>query len=473
MSAGSTTLLRRHYRPFAAVILLLAAFNGLFNLNREYVAEWDESLYATSAWEMLRSRQWVATTFDGNVDYYNTKPPLFVWSLAAAFWLFGPGLWSLRLPSVICAWTTVALLQWWARRRIGEAPALFASVVLATLFSFWSIHSGRSAATDAPFTLVVLLTVIALDLASQRGRRIVWLGPLLAAAFMLRGMALLLPGALIALVVARQRPRPPASALAGAAAFSLIPIATWAIARYRFDGYRFLFPLVTYDFVTRASTSIEGHDTSVFFYLDILQKYHYEWLLASVGSLWLMRPWQQRETAPMDSGLRALLLTWGAVTLLVPTLMQTRLAWYLNPFYPLFALAVGMLFTRSLANWHAVSVRSRWGWVAICVLALGLAEGKLLYTSLARRSLSRSNQALLFAERGRFQGRRVFVLENPRSARFVGEAITGADVRSVASVQDFARSARVGDFVIARGRCPEPALASVNTTATFSVCQMR
>ena len=34
------------------------------------------------------------------------------------------------------------------------------------------------------------------------------------------------------------------------------------------------------------------------------------------------------------------------MTVLIPTLMQTKLAWYLNPFYPLFALLVGRTFAQ-------------------------------------------------------------------------------------------------------------------------------
>lgn len=473
MSIGPLPLIHRHYRLLATVTLLLAAFNAVFNLHREYVAEWDESLYATSAWEMLQTHQWVATTFNGRLDYYNTKPPLFVWMIAATFRIFGPALWSLRLPSALSAWATVAILQWWTRRRLGEGPALFASLVLTTMFAFWSVHSGRSAATDAPYTLVVLLTAIASDNASRRGKRALWLGPLFAAAFMLRGMAVLLPVAL-AMLVLRQRPRPHLRLVAATLGLCTVPVALWIGARYRIDGYRFLAPLVTYDFFSRASMALEGHDTNVLFYLDVLQKYHYEWLIAAAGSLWLMQPWLRAVPAQaLDPRLRTTLVAWCAVTLLVPTVMRTRVAWYLNPFYPWLALAVGLLFDRCLARWCDVPTRSRWAWVAVCVVAFGVAEGKLIYTTLARRSLPRSNQDLLFSERTLLRDQQVFVLENHRSARFVGRAITKADVRRAMSVGAFVSSSQPDDFLIVRGQCTDPGLTPVRATSTFSLCQRR
>ena len=57
-------------------MLAIAAFNLFFRLDREIVTEWDESLYAIRAAETVTHGDWLATTLDGELDYYNTKPPL-------------------------------------------------------------------------------------------------------------------------------------------------------------------------------------------------------------------------------------------------------------------------------------------------------------------------------------------------------------------------------------------------------------
>src|SRR6185436_20648020 len=81
--------LDRYYSYLAFAVLALAAFNLFFRLTQETVAEWDESLYGVSAWEMTQTGSVVATTFDGHLDYYNTKPPLNVWFIALAFKTLG------------------------------------------------------------------------------------------------------------------------------------------------------------------------------------------------------------------------------------------------------------------------------------------------------------------------------------------------------------------------------------------------
>src|SRR5688572_33177545 len=53
----------RRYSLLASAVLLLAAFNLTYRLGLESVEEWDESLYATTAWEMLQSGDLIGTTF--------------------------------------------------------------------------------------------------------------------------------------------------------------------------------------------------------------------------------------------------------------------------------------------------------------------------------------------------------------------------------------------------------------------------
>lgn len=98
----------RRYGLCAAAVLLLAAWNLGYRLDRDIVQTWDESLYGTTAAEMMARGDWVVTTFLGEVDYYNAKPPLNVWLIALSFTAFGINLVSLRLASALSAWLTIA-----------------------------------------------------------------------------------------------------------------------------------------------------------------------------------------------------------------------------------------------------------------------------------------------------------------------------------------------------------------------------
>jgi 4-amino-4-deoxy-L-arabinose transferase len=343
----------RWFRRWAVTILILAAFNVFFRLDREIVTDWDESLYAISAAETAKRDHWLATTFGGRLDYYNTKPPLNVWLIALSYRAFGINLFSLRLASALAAWTTVLVLVVWGRRAFGAPTALFAGLVLSCAHGFLYVHSGRSANTDAIFTLMVLLTVVILWVGRDRPWFLAWLGAVFAAVFLLRGMGVLMPLTLAVAAFAlshtgvRERGRP----LAAALALFLAPVAAWAVARWRFDQWEFLGRLFFYDFFARTVRPLESHTGSLLYYPNNLQKDHYEWLLAAVAVLWLLPMTRQRLRCLVDDirgdrDRRAILMAWLGATVAIPTLMQTKLAWYLNPFYPLFALVIGRIFAQ-------------------------------------------------------------------------------------------------------------------------------
>lgn len=459
-------MLKRHYGLLAAATLALAAFNLTFRLGHEFVTEWDESLYAISAWEALRNHAWIGTTFLGQLDYYNTKPPLMLWLIAASFKLFGVSLWSLRLASVVCAWLTVFVMQRWTKRVFGPAVAIATTVVLSTTFGFIYIHSGRFAVTDAPFTLVVALTALVAYDTADRPVRQIWLGPLFAAAFMLRGMGVVMPAAIVGLVVLLERRRWQWNwrAIAAAVLLFVVPVGAWAWARYRVDQWSFLGPLFMYDFVARTVETIEEHPGGPFFYLNILQKSHYDWLIAGVAALWTCPVrWREVVRHPTATHLRVVLLAWIAVTLLMPTLMQTKLPWYLNTFYPVFALGVGALIARpfvptpSKRDWRRVAA------IALIVIAFGVAEGKLIWYSYQNRDLRRSEQALLIEYRDRLRGHRVFDETGTRASHFVAEAVVGADPVSVTRPEFVAKSGS-GDFLLTAERCDLPGVQLVRAT---------
>jgi 4-amino-4-deoxy-L-arabinose transferase-like glycosyltransferase len=444
----------RHYFALLAVVLGLAALNLAFRLEREVVTEWDEALYAISAAETLRTGHWVAVTFRGTLDYYNTKPPLNVWLIALAFRVFGVNLVSLRLFSAMCAWSTVAVVALWARRCFGAAVSLLAGLVLSTSFGFVYVHAGRSANTDALYTLLVSLTVLVLWAADHRQWRLVWLGPLLASAFLLRGMAVLM---MLALVGANEfrigrrgrewRPR------AIALVLFLIPTLTWIFARWQLDRWQFLERLFNYDFLARSLTVIEGHPGGPLYYARILVKHQYEWIAAAAIALLLFPPAWSRIVGALSSWREHRLATtmiggWAIVTVGIPTLMLTKLPWYLNPFYPVFAILIASALAHGL--FQTTSER-RGGWRRLALgcavlIAFGIAEGKLQWYSTRYRPVGRTVQGLVISQRHRLKGGRVYRDHWDHAEYFVTRDVAAADPQVAADVAKFLSVSRPRDY---------------------------
>jgi 4-amino-4-deoxy-L-arabinose transferase-like glycosyltransferase len=416
-------------RWLAGAVLAVAAFNLAFRIGNEMVQVWDESLFAITAAEMVSSGDPIGTTFLGALDYYNSKPPLHVWLVALSFKVLGPGVVSLRVPAMVAAWLTVAVLIWWAGRAFGRAMGVMAGLVLATSYGFLYVHSGRSGNSDSLFTLLVLLTVVTSWAARDRPWRRAWLGVLVGLVFMVKGMGILMPAVIVAGVElgSRWRGRERWLPLATAAAIAVLIAMPWAVARWQVDGWRFFDAMFVHDFVERASTVLEGHEGAPYYYLYFLQKHHYDWLLAGVVALaCLPDRWSLVRMPAAGPGrfTRVLLLSWFAATFVLPSVVVTKLGWYLNSFYPLFALGVGWAIVES---WRAAEAhpRRRALVAATVVVALGVAEGKLAWHSYRLLDLERSAQSLFLAHGPRLANQAVYATAWPHADRFVVRTVGG------------------------------------------------
>jgi 4-amino-4-deoxy-L-arabinose transferase-like glycosyltransferase len=444
----------RRFWVLAFAVLALAAFNLTYRVGNESLTEWDESLYATSAFEMIESGDWIVTTFNGATDYYNSKPPLNVWLIALSLKAFGPSLAAMRVPSIVAAWLTVLVLLWWSNRRFGPRVALFACMVLATCFGFLHVHSGRTDNPDALLALFFLLIAVTLDVSAERPWRRVWLGPLFAGVFLLKGMAILMPLLLVVIVEARrtferrQRWLP----MAAAAVLALVPTTAWAIPRWQADGWMFFERMFFQDFIALSTTVVENQKSSELFYLNILVKHHYDWIIAAIAVVILFPPtswsvvrrslafWRSPDDWVWVIGF------WSAIALLVPMAMRTNLAWYINPLYPMFALGVGWLLAYGFSG-HPAPAHHRALLIAMVVMAGTLAEAKLIWYSYNYRALERSAQGLLLAEAGRLRGTRVFGNWD-RAEAIVLKGIVHAESAAAVDVDQFMLHSAPGDYLV-------------------------
>ena len=471
---------RLSFPVLAAAVLCLAAFNLGFRLNVETVQQWDESLYAMTAWEMLQSGDWIGTTFLGNLDYYNSKPPLNFWLIALSFKCFGVNLIALRIPSLLAALGTVALILLWGRKHLGEATALFAGLVISTMYAFFYVHAGRSANTDAINTFLVVLVVVVLWGAQERPWRLAWLGPVLAAVFLLRGAAVAVPfliAAVYEMLTFGLRRRGRWAPTAVAVALYAIPVAAWTIARWHVDEWAFISRVFFYDFLQRSTVAIEEHPGSVFYYLNILHRHTYDWLIAAALAFALFRiPWARLRAAVAGTSESpspgSLLVVWAVIALLVPTLMETKLQWYLHTFYPVFAIGVGAIFAHGCGRaaaapegWRSWRARAL---VAVIVLVACVAQGRLIWYSYHHLDLSRSSQGVLLAERDRLNGQIVFRRRLDRAEIFVLHALVGATHRLAPDAEIFLRDSKPGDYLLTRRERSDPRLAVVRNRANSS-----
>jgi hypothetical protein len=206
------------------------------------------------------------------------------------------------------------------------------------------------------------------------------------------------------------------------------------------------------DFVALSTTVQDNQNTSELFYLNILIKHHYDWIIAAITVVILFPPtswavvrqslvfWRSRDDRVWVLGF------WSAIALLVPMAMRTNLAWYINPLYPMFALGVGWLLAYGFSG-RPAPAHHRTLLIAMVVMAAMLAEGKLIWYSYNYRALERSAQGLLLAEAQRLRGARVFG-QWDRADAIVLKGIVRAKTAAAVNVDEFLAHSSPGDYLV-------------------------
>lgn len=169
-------------------------------------------------------------------------------------------------------------------------------------------------------------------------------------------------------------------------------------------------------------------------------------------------PWRHlRDRIRTPDGM--LVVAWAAITFLVPTIMRTKLAWYLNPFYPVFALAIGWLIVRGFTKpgsdtRHAILA-------AVVGLSFGVAEAKLIWYSYHNRDVTNSAQGTLLDHQEQLKGRRIFRDRWDNAEIFVVDGVIGAEHRFARRLEDFRRESRPGDCLMTSRRVADADLLLV------------
>ena len=359
------------FRLCAAVVIALAAFNVFWRLSSTTIWSLDEARYGVAASEMLRAHHYLVPTYAGRPEYWNLKPPLGYWLIEASYYLLGPSVLALRLPSALSDLAVVLLTMLFCKRHVGRRAAILAGLLVATCFGFLSNHGARSGGLDAELALLMtagLMTVPRLH--GSAAMRLAW-GALLALGFLVKSFAILpfVLAAAIYRLTSSERPRGLVRAwLPATAAFAVI-VGGWALLRTLHDGTgEFVERMVSEDLFMRAAHNIDGAASLPWSYAAGLLDRFAPWPL-------FMLAWAGRPRSALSARHRAtvkLLLLWALLPLALFSLARTHHHWYLDPSYPAWAIlgALAVLKSFRLMPWRIA--------LSCSALALLVCEARLI-----------------------------------------------------------------------------------------------
>jgi 4-amino-4-deoxy-L-arabinose transferase-like glycosyltransferase len=153
-----------------AIALLLAAL-GVAALSYRVshpVLHTDEITYMSGVLESMIQH----TVFPvyGNGAFFVNKPPLSLWMMRLSFGVLGPSPFAARLPSVLAAAATAAVLYLFGAALFGEAAGILAALIFLFTPNPLVLHGIRSATPDSLEILLVTSAIVSLELWRRRRR---------------------------------------------------------------------------------------------------------------------------------------------------------------------------------------------------------------------------------------------------------------------------------------------------------------
>ncbi|MEA4998294.1 MAG: glycosyltransferase family 39 protein [Candidatus Limiplasma sp.] len=347
-------------RFVSAVLLLLIGFLLFSHLGDMFIVDYDEARHGVSAYEMLRSGDYVVSTYQGEPDLWNLKPPLSFWLISLGYRLLGYNALGLRFFSALAALAAALLLWHWTTHSVGHWAGVFVLLCIAANATVYGLHFARFGDADSQYQFFFTVAMLCL-LRSDADVR--WL---YGSAFAF-GFAFLEKGAhaftiaavcLLALLATGRFGLLGLKRLVLLVLAGLTPILPWAISRYLRDGFTFFRAMVTTDVVARsgAASDITGVGVGALaYYLQDMAANPVMLALLGISGLCalVLCVTQTRLTRPQRNAAITAAL-WLAVPLLLYTLANAKFRWYQYSYLYAAPVLTAVLLSRAsgVRGWH-------------------------------------------------------------------------------------------------------------------------
>lgn len=408
-----TRIARSNSKSRLLAISLVTAFVLFYNLGATSLADWDEALYAQISKEIVQGGDWLTLHYE--FKPWLEKPPLFMWTTALFFRLFGINEFWARAASALSGLGVVILTYLIGESIYGGLAGLIASVILLTSYQF--VSASRFGTTDIMLTAFTYLAVygyLRLKDGNSRWWYLVWFASALA--MMVKGVAGLVAPAAIAMTLWLDRSLPitvRSKHFWFGGLFAFIVVVPWHVAQYIMHGQAFVADYVTYSLLGTVAADLTrtnaGYFSRYFYYFGRLIEGFFPWYLLVPFATVLSTSGGAKRPSDMRILIAICILILG-----VYTILPTKLPQYLLPVYPALAILLSPLVQQIS---RVVAPRARF--LILCiVLSVAVVKYGLWLVRVSHRSESPMAHLARLAARSREDDRDSLILFSESRALF-------------------------------------------------------
>lgn len=153
-------MMNKHAQTLIFLIFTLVLSSSIisYNLGQAPLENWDEGFYGTTVKEMLDRNNYIVLYF--NDEVFLEKPPLQMWITVLFSFFLGLSELTIRLPSALSAVAVIGITVWYAHKKMGLLPSLFALVTLLLNDVFvWRSRTGNLDILTTLFFVLIFLAI--------------------------------------------------------------------------------------------------------------------------------------------------------------------------------------------------------------------------------------------------------------------------------------------------------------------------
>jgi len=344
----------------ALCILAILAFSTIFFVNLGSGPLWisDERIHSQWAFHMIKNGDYLTPWAFGEISFYISKPPLNMWLMSLSYQVFGINNFALRLCSAVFGVLSLIVVFYLGKKLYNSYVGFLSAIILGTFTTFFLF--ARHAMTDVPLVFFILASIyfFVLSEKTDNSTRFAALGGLFfGLALMTKQVeALLIPLIIFIFLALTERSIRFlfTKRFAGFLGIGFLVFFPWLIYMTLCFGPDFWQSYFFHSVVTRTVIPIEGHFGGYLFYFsNLVQNESLLWVLLlpfAAGGCVVNAVFK-------CSKADTLVVVWMSIVLMVFTLVQTKIYWYILPAFPAFAIAIGSLIYQLLKKIYAYSRR--------------------------------------------------------------------------------------------------------------------
>lgn len=349
--AGSERIVLRFvsYWPVLA-ICFTAAFALLWRLGAGSLDDWDEAIYAQISKEAVEGGNW--WTLHWGYRPYLRKPPVFMWTTAIFYEVFGVSEFWARAASAFSGIALLVVTYLIAKLIYDRWAGLFAVAILLTSHQY--VASSRFGTTDIMLTLFTYAAVYAylrLKDGDERWWYAIW-GSCALALMTKSAAGAIAPVTVILALLFDRRLKAAIRSRQFRLGFlaALILIVPWHVCMYAEHGQAFVDQYIGHSIVERSTGVLDQHFGDRYFYIDRLQKYFFPWVYLAPFAIAL----SIREIIRGQSRARIIMIL-SALVFGICSAVQTKLRWYIVPLYPALAILISVMMTGAVRSYRSIA----------------------------------------------------------------------------------------------------------------------